>query len=167
MVNLDRKALSGFVEIDETPSGSKALKRAASASPPSTTSPPPACTASSAPTSPPRRTAGRQPARNAGRAPRRLCRRHHGRPCGPALGSASIFQPQNLGARHLPRSAPQAPAILPRRVRVPLQPPPLPPCRFPIPPRNRHAGEIRHLQDVDPTGSSGITIVLAMAFKLT
>ena len=45
-----------------------------------------------------------------------------------------------------------------RRVRFPLQPPPHPPCRLPFPPRNRDAGKTHHLQDVDLTGNSGISL---------
>ncbi len=56
-------------------------------------------------------------------------RRTDGRARCPALGTSPLRQPQTLGARRLPRPAPQAPAILPRRVRVPLQSPQHPPCR--------------------------------------
>jgi len=56
----------------------------------------------------------------------------NGRPHRPALGAPDLLQPQGLGLGRLPRPAPQAPPILPRRVRLPLQPPPYPTRRLPL-----------------------------------
>jgi hypothetical protein len=55
-----------------------------------------------------------------------------------------------LRRRHLP--------ILPRRIRVPLQPPPHPARRLPLAARQRRRPLTPHLQDVDFTGSNGISL---------
>ena len=65
------------------------------------------------------------------------CRRQHGRPYCPALGAPHLLQSQSLGLGRLPRPAPQAPADLSRRVRLPLQPPPHPACSIPFLARHR------------------------------
>lgn len=68
-----------------------------------------------------------------------------------------IFQSQSLGLGRLPRSAPPSSAILSRRVRVPLQPPPNPSCRVPITARHRRRPPTAHLQYADLTGSTAIS----------
>ena len=48
--------------------------------------------------------------------------------------------------------------ILSRRVRLPLQPPPHPACRVPLPARHRRCPHTHQLQDVDLTGNKGISL---------
>src|SRR5689334_7134036 len=48
--------------------------------------------------------------------------------------------------------------MLPRRIRLPLQPPRHPTCRVPIPPRHRRRAPASALQDLDLTGSKGISV---------
>src|SRR5512132_3004500 len=81
------------------------------------------------------------------RHPRAARRRPDGRPPRPAVDASRLRQPQTLGTRHLPRPAPQAPAILSRRIRLSLQPPPHPARRLPLPPRHRRR------QNASPTTS--------------
>jgi hypothetical protein len=90
--------------------------------------------------------------------PRLACRRQHRRPRRPSLGSSRLRQPQNLGTRRLPRAPTPSPASLPRRVRLPLQPPPNAPRRLPNPPRHRNQDQTRNLHNVDKTGSSGTSL---------
>jgi hypothetical protein len=60
----------------------------------------------------------------------------------PALGGSRLRQPENLGARRLPPPSPQAPAVLPRRVRLPfnrrlIHHPPSIPCSASASPSNK------------------------------
>src|SRR5512144_1787498 len=127
----------------------------------SRTSPPPACTLSSTPIwppAPPRKPmAGRlTPALPASLTTRTSSDRWPRTLSCP--GHIPLRQPQTLGARRLPRPAPQAPAILPRRVRVPLQSPQHPPCRLPLAAPHRRHHQTHHLQHADLTGSNGISL---------
>src|SRR5512132_51718 len=76
----------------------------------------------------------------------------------PAVGASCLRQSENLDARRLSRAAPEAPAILSRRVRFPLQSPPHQTRRLPLPARHRRRPQTRYLQHPDPTGSSGISL---------
>ena len=69
-----------------------------------------------------------------------------------------LLQPEDLGARRLPRSAQETPSGLSRRVRFPFQSPSHPPRRFPRAPRHRRCNQIRHLQNADPAGRRGISL---------
>ena len=69
-----------------------------------------------------------------------------------------LLQPQGLGFGRLSRPAPPASPILPRRVRLPLQPPPHPPRRLPLLARHRRRPPALHLPNVDLTGSKGISL---------
>src|SRR6516162_4596507 len=110
----------------------------------------------SSPVLPPRPMVGRDtPAPLA----RSSCRRQHGRPYRPTLGAPHLLQSQSLGLRRLPRPAPQVPADLSRRVRLPLQPPPHPACRISFLARHRRCSCAAWLQDVDITGSKGISLI--------
>src|SRR6516164_8685497 len=109
----------------------------------------------SSPVLPPRPMVGRDtPAPLA----RSSCRRQHGRPYRPTLGAPHLLQSQSLGLRRLPRPAPQVPADLSRRVRLPLQPPPHPACRISFLARHRRCSCAAWLQDVDLTGGKGISL---------
>src|SRR6266545_1323698 len=92
------------------------------------------------------------------RRPRSARHRPDGRPCRAPLDPSDVLEPQTLGLGRLPWPAPQAPAILPRRIRLPLQPPPHPTCRLPVAARDRRRPQTRHLQDADHTGSNGISL---------
>src|SRR4051812_19212576 len=72
-------------------------------------------------------------------------------------GPTTLCQSQALGARRLSRPTSQTPPDLPRRVRLPLQPAPHPTCRFPLAPQHRRGAFTPQLQNVDPTGSKGIS----------
>src|SRR5512132_3275087 len=96
--------------------------------------------------------------RRAWRRPRSARHRPDGRPCRAPLDPSDVLEPQTLGLGRLPWPAPQAPAILPRRIRLPLQPPPHPTCRLPVAARDRRRPQTRHLQDADHTGSNGISL---------
>src|SRR6266540_3054716 len=97
--------------------------------------------------------------RRAWRRPRSARHRPDGRPCRAPLDPSDVLEPQTLGLGRLPWPAPQAPAILPRRIRLPLQPPPHPTCRLPVAARDRRRPQTRHLQDADHTGSNGISLI--------
>src|SRR5512134_3835561 len=90
--------------------------------------------------------------------PRSPCDRSDGRPCRAAVGPPRLLQPEDLGARRLPRSAQETPSGLSRRVRFPLQSPSHAPRRFPLAPRHRRRPQAHHLQHADRTGSNGISL---------
>ncbi len=83
----------------------------------------------------------------------------------PTLGTSRLRQPQDLGAERLARPPTPIPAILPRRVRLPLQPAPIPPRRFPLHPRHRRRNQAGDLQDVDRTGATGISLCRLMCCR--
>src|SRR5207249_2211233 len=83
-----------------------------------------------------------------------------GRPHRPALGAPRLLQSQSLGARCLSRPAPQTPSVLSRRVCLPLQPPPHSARRLPLPSRHRRRPRTPQLQNVDLTGSKGISLII-------
>ena len=117
--------VAGVVKVGEGGPAGSAWRRAR-------TSPPTACTLSRAPTSPPAPRSGPTagPATLARPASHMTPhRRKLGRPCRSAPGSSRICQPQDPGAGRLLRPCAPTPAILPGRVRYPLQPAPIPPRR--------------------------------------
>ena len=69
-----------------------------------------------------------------------------------------VFANLKTWALGVSRAATQAPAILPRRVRLPLQSPPHPIRRLPLAAPHRHRPQTRHLQHADQTGSKGISL---------
>ena len=77
-----------------------------------------------------------------------------------------LRQPQDLGAGRLPRPPTPTPAILPRRVRLPLQPAPNPPRSLPLHPRHRRRNQAGYLQDVDRTGATGISLTGQIPTKI-
>ena len=64
-----------------------------------------------------------------------------------------------LGTRRLSRPASQTPAILSRRIRLSLQPPPHPARRLPVAARHRRRPQTHYLQDADHTGTNGISLL--------
>ncbi len=122
----------------------------------SRTSPPAACTPSWAPTSPsaPRPEPTARPASHTTHTSLEawppMSR--------PALGLSRPRQPQDLGAGRLLRPPTPTPAILSRRVRLPLQPAPIPPRRLPLHPRHQRRNQAGNLQHVDRTGATGISL---------
>ena len=128
----------------------------------SRTSPPAACTPSWAPTSPsaprPEPTAGlATPARPASHTTHTSLETWP--PMSrPALGLSRLRQPQDLGAGRLLRPPTQTPAIPSRRVRLPLQPAPIPPRRLPLHPRHQRRNQAGNLQHADRTGATGISL---------
>ena len=75
----------------------------------------------------------------------------------PSLDPPGLLQPQGLGARRLPRTAPQTSASLPRRVRLSLQPTKNPPQRLQLALRPRRQSKTPYLQHVDQTGARCIS----------
>jgi predicted RNA-binding Zn-ribbon protein involved in translation (DUF1610 family) len=69
----------------------------------------------------------------------------------------SNFKTWALG--RLSRPARQAPPGLPRRVRLPIQPPTNATRRLPIPPPLRNSPTAHNIQHVDPTGTNGISLL--------
>ena len=67
---------------------------------------------------------------------------------------------ENMGFGRLSWPAPPASPILPRRVRLPLQPPPHPARRLPLLAWHRRRPPALHLPNVDLTGSRGISLPL-------
>src|SRR5512147_3142487 len=63
-----------------------------------------------------------------------------------------------LGTRRLSRPASQTPAILSRRIRLSLQPPPHPARRLPVAARHQRRPQTHYLQDADHTGTNGISL---------
>ena len=72
-------------------------------------------------------------------------------------GSTRSSPTSRLGARRLPRAAPQTSASLPRRVRLSLQPTKNPPRRLPLSLRSRRQSKTPYLQHVDQTGAMCIS----------
>ena len=72
-------------------------------------------------------------------------RRCNARPSRADLDPSCVLEPEALGARNLPWPAPRPSAPLPRRVRVPLEPPPPHRNGFRHPARHRHAPATRRL----------------------
>ena len=72
-------------------------------------------------------------------------RRCNARPSRADVDPSCVLEPEALGARNLPWPAPRPSAPLPRRVRVPLEPPPPHRNGFRHPARHRHAPATRRL----------------------
>src|SRR5271170_7861303 len=96
--------------------------------------------------------------RRSRRRPRSPRHRQDGRPYRAAVGAPDLLQPQNMGFGRLSWPAPPASPILPRRVRLPLQPPPHPARRLPLLAWHRRRPPALHLPNVDLTGSRGISL---------
>ena len=137
----------------------------------SRTSPPTACTPSWASTSPPAPSPGPAAGPATPTNPASYTIRTLGEtwpPYRPALGSSRLRQPQDLFAGRLRRPPTPAPAIRPRRVRLPFQPgPPHPSRRLPLHPRHWPRNQAGNLQNLDSTGRTAMLLIICNPIKPT